>query len=487
MIKLRPYQEKLISDIRESFRTGNRRVLAVLPTAGGKTVCFSYIAAGVYKSEKRVLIIAHRRELLKQISESLKMFGIRHAVLQGGARGIPRTNVVVASVFTVASRLKHWPEPDLIIGDEAHHFTPDSTWGKVVTAFPKARVLGVTATPIRSDGTGLGLMFDDMVIGPTVSELTDLGFLAPAEVYAPSVPDLKGIRSRGGDYAVSELEELMGKSTLTGDAVKHYLSLCPGKKAVAFCVSVKHAERVADAFRQAGIRAASVDGSMDVAKRDGILKALETGGIDVLTSCDLISEGFNLPAVEVAILLRPTKSTGLYIQQVGRSLRIAPGKTHCTVLDHANCTRMHGFIDDDREWELTTDKADKRAKGEQAETVRTCPECFAAHRPMPECPKCGHVYQIKAREVKSVDGNLEKLERGEKGVKQVDWQRQYYQLVRVAERRGVGNPKAWAFNIVCNQEAKRAAQRRDVPNEPLINGLTEAEREAVKKKIGVEI
>lgn len=486
MISLRPYQERAVSDVRESFRNGNRRTLLVLPTGGGKTVCFSYISAGVARSQKRVLIIAHRRELLKQISKTLKQFNIHHSILDASARGIPRTAVTVASVFTLASRLKHFPPPDLIIGDEAHHFTPDSTWGKVVAAFPKALVLGVTATPERADGKGLGLMFDNMVIGPTVAELTGMGFLSPAEVYAPPAPDLSRLKVRAGDYAVGELEKLMGESSVTGDAVRHYMELCPGKKAVAFCVSVKHAEQVAASFSASGVAAASIDGSMETARRDGILRDFEAGKIAVLCSCDLISEGFDLPAVEAAILLRPTKSLALYLQQVGRVLRIAPGKTHCLVLDHVNNTRVHGFIDDERDWQLTTDTArKKKPKEEEAESVRTCPKCFAAHRPEPVCPKCGHVYEVKARQVKQVEGTLEKLERGEKKEKgPVDWQRQYYALKKVAERRGQKEPSKWALNIVMSNEARRLAGKRDVIGQPMINGLTAGERQRIKEAIG---
>jgi superfamily II DNA or RNA helicase len=489
MIKLRPYQEQAVSEVRDSMKMGFRRTLLVLPTGAGKTVCFSYIAAGVAQKGKRVLIIAHRRELLKQISKALRLAGVRHAVLDSKYHGIPTANVVVASVFTLANRLKRFPAPDLIIGDEAHHFTPSSTWGKVVAAFPEARVLGVTATPERMDGKGLGLMFDNMVVGPSVRELTDMGFLSPAEVYAPPAPDLKGVHTRAGDYVKQELEALMGKAKVMGDAVQHYLKLASGRKAVAFCVSVKHAKELADAFKAAGVPAASIDGGMETEQRDGILDSFEKGGIDVLTSCDLISEGFDLPAVEVAILLRPTKSVGLYLQQVGRAVRIAPGKQGTIILDHANNTRVHGFIDDDREWELTAEQArKKKSQSESAEPVRTCPECFAAHRPTPVCPKCGHVYKVKSRALEVEEGDLKKLERGSRAEpKPVDWQRQFYVLVKQAERMGMKNPKQWAFNVVCNQEAKRAAARRDVPNEPLINGLTAAERDSIAQKVGMSV
>jgi superfamily II DNA or RNA helicase len=458
-------------------------------TVTHNTLCFSYIAAGVATNQKRVLIVAHRRELLKQISRALKNQGVRHVVMEGGYHGIPTAAVVVASVFTIAGRLSRFPAPDLIIGDEAHHFTPKSTWGKVVAAFPTARVLGVTATPERADGKGLGLMFDTMIVGPTVAELTDEGFLSPAEVYAPSTPDLSAVKVRAGDYAASELEEVMGGSTLTGDAVKYYLDLAAGKKAVAFCVSVKHAQVVAKAFQDAGVLSASIDGSMDTEQRDEILRKFEHGGVDVLVSCDLISEGFDLPAVEVAILLRPTKSLSLYLQQVGRAIRIAPGKIRTVVLDHANNTRVHGFIDDDRDWELTSDTArKKKAKKdeEEPESVRTCPKCFAAHRPSPTCPKCGHVYESKARTVKVVEGELKKMERGERGEPSArDWQRNYYALVGKGKKMGVSNPKIWAFNIVCSQESKRLAGKRDVIGKPTMNGLTMDERETIKRAVGL--
>ena len=480
MVNLRYYQEDAVSAVRESFRIGNRRTLLVLPTGGGKTMIFSYIAAGIARNNKRVLIIAHRRELLRQISKALSMFGVKHAIMAGGARGIPTANVVVASVFTLANRLKHFPAPDLIIGDESHHLTPDSTWGKVVQAFPKARVLGVTATPERLDGKGLGLLFDDMVVGPSVAELTEQGFLSPAEVYAPSKPELASVRTRMGDYVKSELEGAMDKPSVTGSAVAHYQKLANGKKAIAFCVSVKHAEDVAQEFRQAGYRAHQIDGGMTVAERDRILKEFEAGRIEVLTSCDLVSEGFDLPAVEVVILLRPTKSLSLYLQQVGRGIRIAPGKSSTIVLDHANNTAVHGFIDEHREWVLTADSARKKS-GEVAAIVRTCPACFSMHRPTPVCPKCGHVYEIKARKIEQKEGELVQISRAEEAQKvatEQDIDRRYNILSAIARKRGYNHPEKWAYNVICGQEASRLAKLRGSALQTT-NGLTVEERSRI--------
>lgn len=481
-MQLRDYQETSIEGIRNSFREGNRRVLLVLPTGGGKTVCFSYIASGVARNDKRVLIIAHRRELLKQISQSLKMVGVHHAVMTGGYVGIPTAKVVVASVFTLARRVHRFPAPDLIIGDEAHHFTPDSTWGKVVGAFPKARVLGVTATPERLDGKGLGLMFDDMVMGPSVAELTEQGFLSRADVYAPSRPDLESVRTRMGDYISAQLEGAMDKPSITGSAVSHYIKLAPGKRAIAFCVSVKHAKDVAAQFNRAGYKSSHVDGSMDERERDMVLREFGVGNIQVLTSCDLISEGFDLPAVEVAIMLRPTKSLSLYLQQAGRAIRIAPGKEKTIILDHAGNTAIHGFIDEHREWQLAIGEAREKKGVQGAPTVRTCPKCYAMHRPAPECPQCGHIYKIKGRRIEQRDGELVQVSRGDDAKNtssETDIVRRFNTLTNVGKSRKYGDPTRWAFNVICGQEAAKLAKQRDAVSKRMINGLTSEERNRI--------
>ena len=482
-MKLRDYQERAINEVRDSFRMGNRRVLLVSPTGSGKTLMFSWISAGMARNDKRITIIAHRRELLKQISKALHAVNVRHSILAGGTVGIPRTNVVVASVFTLAKRLSKYPAPDLIIGDEAHHFTPDSTWGKVVQAFPNARVLGVTATPERLDGKGLGLLFDDMVMGPTVAELTEQGFLSPAEVYAPSKPDLTKARTRMGDYVTADLEETMDKPSITGSAVTHYRKLADGKRAIAFCVSIKHAKDVAADFMAAGYRASHIDGGMDEKERDGVLAKFETGEIQILTSCDLVSEGFDLPAVEVAIMLRPTKSLSLYLQQAGRAIRISPGKEKTVILDHAGNTKMHGFIDEPRDWVLTSENArKKRTDGETPPAVRSCPACFAMHRPMPVCPKCGHIYQAKGRKVEQRDGELVQISRADDArmaAKEVDLSRRFNTLRNVGKSRGYQYPDKWAFNVICGQESARLAKIRSAHGGVTTNGLTVEERSRI--------
>jgi superfamily II DNA or RNA helicase len=298
-------------------------------------------------------------------------------------------------------------------------------------------------------------------------------------VYAPSKPDLQGLRTRMGDYVNAELENAMDRPSITGNAVHHYRKLADGKLAIAFCVSVKHAKDVAEEFRRAGYTASHIDGGMEESERDKVLKDFEARKIQILTSCDLVSEGFDLPAVEVAIMLRPTKSLSLYLQQAGRAIRPSPGKTSTIILDHAGNTAVHGFIDEHREWVLTDGAARKKSEGEKAPAVRSCPECFAMHRPSPICPKCGHVYKIKGRKIEQVEGELVQLNNTEETkVSTTDWGRQFQILTGVARKRGYQHPEKWAFNVICGKESARLSKMRGTQGQTT-NGLTLEERNRI--------
>lgn len=458
---------------------GDRRFLLGDFTVTHNTACFSYIARGIQANSKRVLTCAHRRELLKQISGAMTSWGVNHAVFTADSRGTPRAPVVVASVFTLANRLKHFPEPDLIIIDEAHHAALGTTWSKVINQFPRARILGVTATPQRLDGRGLGDNFDVMVEGPSVAELTAMGWLSPAEVYAPKhALDLRGIKVRGGDYVASELTAAMDKPSITGNAVEHYARLANGKRAVVFCCSIQHAEDVAEEFRGGGFRAEHIDGGMEDYERDAALYRFATGETQVLTSCDLISEGFDLPTIEVAILLRPTKSLGLYLQQVGRAIRPMEGKARTLILDHAGNTAEHGFIDEPRTW--TLDARERKKAGPSAPPVRVCPKCYAMHKPGPVCPKCGHVYEVTGREVQQVDGELERIAGPEEiaeAMAEMQWQARYKILVNVGKSRSMENPERWATKVMLGEYARRLAKEGREASGYMVDGLTLEERD----------
>lgn len=405
MIELRPYQDRLANDIRSAFSSGAHRPLAVSPTGSGKTVLFSYITSQVLKRGSRVMIVAHRREILDQISSTLKRVSVPHGFIQAG-KPMSKQAAMVASIQTLGRRLDQIAQPDLVIIDEAHHAV-SKTYIEVFARWPEAKFIGVTATPERLDGKGLGSMFDRMVMGPSVQWLIDNGFLARPVYYAPrETPDLSHVHKVAGDFDRAETEEIIDTPRITGDAVTHYRRFCGGQRAVAFCISVAHAQHVAEQFCAAGVPAASIDGSLDPEVRAQRVADLTAGKILVLTSCELISEGFDLPAVNAAILLRPTHSLSMHLQQLGRALRPFPGKTHATILDHVgNCLR-HGLAEQERAWDL--EGREKRAKKSTPVETKQCSKCFAIFTGT-VCPQCGQQREVTAREVEQVDGELQRL------------------------------------------------------------------------------
>lgn len=270
----------------------------------------------------------------------------------------------------------------------------------------------------------------------------------------------------------------MDKPSITGDAIEHYLRLAPGRRAITFCVSVQHTKDVAEQFRRAGVVAEPLDGSMDKETRDRRVTAFRSGIIQVLTTCDLVSEGFDLPGIEVVVMLRPTQSLGLYIQQCGRGLRPAPNKDRLLVLDHAGNTLRHGFIDEPRDWTLTEGAVKRKQSTETSVAIRMCPKCYAVHRPAPVCPRCGHEYR-GGRVVEQRAGTLEQISSAEESAvaEGADLRRSYHQLLAVARRRNYQNPQRWAFSVIESAAARRLAQQRDAPRQSMVNGLTGSERQ----------
>lgn len=478
MITLRPYQVEIVDQVRDAFRAGKRRVLVVSPTGSGKTAIFAHIASGVASRGKRIVTLSHRDFLHDQICSALTLAGVQHGILKGGTKYTTKQQVVVASIFTLAKRVEHFSAPDLIIADEAHHCLAGS-WEKVANAFPKAWILGVTATPVRQAGEGLGDFFDHMIEGPSVAELTATGFLSPAVVYAPKkAPDLRGLRTRGGDYISAEVDAIMDKPAITGDAVEHYERITPGKSAVAFCCSIRHAEDVAEMFRRSGHAAKAVHGRMEKWEIKKTFEDFGSGKIKIVTAADLISEGLDIPGIECCILLRPTKSLGLYLQQVGRSIRIAPGKQRTVILDHAANVALHGLPDEFRNWTLEK-SVDKKMKA-QVPTVRTCPKCFAMHRPQPKCPVCGHEYEVSGRMVDHVDGELEQVSGGTEADYLVDLERRFHILRKVGERCKLVDPSQWALSVVAAELARRRAPKE---GEPSVNGVSVDDYDELKGRV----
>ena len=405
-MQLRGYQDRAIDAVRSAMQQGARAPLLCLPTGGGKTVILATIAAQAAARGRHVLILVHRRELIHQTASKLAWAGLDHGII---AAGHPASDhaVQIASVQTLVRRLSRmdWA-PSLVIIDEAHHAAAGS-WRQILNHWPDAYRLGVTATPCRLDGRGLSKAFDHLVMGPSVADLVFWKFLSPARIYAPPVvADLSVVRRRAGDYANDQAAAAMDRPTVTGDAIAHYQRLAAGQQAIAFCCNVTHAVSVCDAFKTAGISAALLLGG--TGDRDQVVADFAAGILRVLVTVDVVSEGFDVPAASCAILLRPTQSLGLYLQQVGRVLRPAPGKDAALILDHVGNVTRHGFPDDPRQWSLAEGIV-RGGRGTPAPSVRTCPECYAAFKPAPICPVCGATCAPEIRQIQQVDGELMEL------------------------------------------------------------------------------
>ena len=439
MINLRPYQLDLANAIRLAYRDGYQCPVVVAPCGAGKTILFSYITHGASQKQRSVMICAHRKELVKQISLSLAKFGVVHRIIAApsAVRDITadqfrafgrsyvdsRSVIYVGSVQTIVKRFDTITRaPDILIMDEAHHVVADTQWGDVMDRYPNAKGLKVTATPKRLDGKGLGKghggYADILIDGPSPRWLIENGYLSEYVAYSTNLlPDLKGVRKTAkGDYNASSLDERVNRPQLVGDAVDHWKRSAPGLRSVAYCVSVKHSEATAAAFKAAGVPAEHFDGETDPGERARIVKDFAAGRIQVLCNVGLLTEGFDLASIaqsdvtiDCVIDLAPTNSLTLFIQKIMRGLRPRQGKIG-VILDHAGNIARHGLPDLDREWALDgTWKPRGSATATPAVTIRTCPACFAVHAPEPQCPCCGHRYTVKDRAPQEVAGDLVRI------------------------------------------------------------------------------
>ncbi len=420
MTELRPYQHDHVAATHAEIGVGRRRILQVAPAGAGKTVTVSEIIRQGVALGKHVLFLAHRRELIHQAHQKLYAADVDAGIILAEWPARPEEPVQIASIQTLWARAMRTkkidlPLADLVVIDEAHHCRA-MTYRKIIEAYPEAIILGMTATPCRGDGRGLGNIFETMVECPAVQELIDLGFLVPTKVYAPVQPDLKGVGVARGDYVEKQLAERMDQSELVGDIVTHWLSLSERRRTVAFATGVAHSVHIRDEFRRAGILAEHIDGTTPVADRETILAQLSRGEIEVVSNCMVLTEGWDQPDVSCIILARPTKHMGLYRQMIGRVLRPAPGKVDAIVLDHAGAVFEHGFVEDPVEWTLDEDKrADnpaKRARGEgRARALTTCPECSAVRMEGSPCVVCGWKPTPQPEAFEMADGELGRVDR----------------------------------------------------------------------------
>lgn len=489
-IQLHPYQQELKNNIYNDWNHGQQNVLAVLPTGGGKSIVVSDIVLDGMREGKNQAVIAHRNELVSQMSMHMADRGIYHRVVgsdstvkqitkahrteYGQSFVNPSACTAVVGVDTLSARsaiLSGWAgQVDRWVIDEAHHVLRQNKWGSAVKMFSRAHGLGVTATPSRADGQGLGReydgVFDTMLLGPNMRELIDWGNLSEYEIVCP-LSDLEMYEEdigKSGDYSNVKLAAASERSGIVGDVVEAYCKYAFGKRAICFATDVKTATKIATQFNDFQIPAAAVSAKTPDAVREKYIREFKSGKILILINVDLFDEGFDVPACEVVIMARPTASLGKYLQMVGRCMRSAFGKIFGLIIDHVGNVVRHGLPDKLRHWTLARrDKRGKQEKDPEEIPLITCKSCSKPYeRVFRACTWCGAEPPLpveRERSIEMVDGDLVLLDRNK-----LDQMRRATLLESVAEigyriSDATGNPFA-AKGVQTKQAEKIGAQRR---------------------------
>ena len=435
---LRDYQQDLLNNIFTSFRQGYHHPLVVAPCGAGKT----YIMAELIRRTRgECLVLTHRLELKQQHEKLFHDLGI--------------TNVRVAMILTEANRLGSSPSPALCIADEAH-LSRSLSWLNVLQHY-NTYTVGFTATPVRLDGKPLDF-FDTMVQGVSVQWLIVNKRLAPYEYYAPTLVDTSDLRTIAGDYVVSDLEQLMNERAIYGNVIESLKRFAPGERTICYCVSVEHARATARAFCEAGISSRFLSAGTPAKQRREIMDSYRKGDFQVLCNVGIISEGVSIDEVSCCILLRPTESVALGIQQMMRCMRYLPGKTAKIIDCVGNYTRI-GLPNDPREWSLDKPVAKRKSQDENGNFyIRCCPECFMTFPTAPKCPFCGTDYPLHPREIQAhQEIELQRITAEEtarineaKKKSRIEQGRanSFEELVKLGKQRGYKNPAFWAAQVM---------------------------------------
>ena len=387
-IKLREYQKKAIEDLERAFKQGYTAPCLVLPCGSGKSVIAGKIVERANKKGNHVLFLVHRKELVEQMEETFQLFNLDKRLYE------------IGMIQTVTRNLLKYKEPGLIITDEAHHGIANS-YIRVYKHFEGVPMISLTATPVRLNGGGLGEVNDILIEGPTVAELIEWGNLAPFKYYAPEVIDTSKLKIRRGEYVAKDVEDLFQSRAIWGDVISHYKKLSPGEQAICYCSSIKQSKEMAEQFNKAGIKARHIDGETPKPEREAVIEYFRQGKILIICNVDLISEGFDVPDCNTAILLRPTQSLGLFIQQSMRPMRYKPGKT-AIIIDHVGNVGRFGLPNMVREWTLEPKPGSNQTEISKT-AVRQCPKCFSTLPSNYLICECGYEFKQEEREVEILE------------------------------------------------------------------------------------
>lgn len=393
---LYPDQLELMSATGAALRE-HRKVVVQAPTGSGKTVQIGAILDRFEAIGKRVLVLLPRRELAYQVVDTCARFGRQVGYIMAGEELVGGFNSYAATFDTLHARCVQrdrfpLPDVDVIIVDEVH-LALAKTRKEIIEAYPEAVHIGYSATPARSDGKGLGRLYNHMVLGPSVRSLIDAGRLVEPRYFAGNRPDIQNVRVGRGDFIQGELAAAVDQPGLIGNIYDNWKRLASDRQTVIFCVDRKHSRHVRKRFEEMGVSVAHVDGQTPHAERAAIFEGLKDGTIQVLTNVYVATYGLDIPQLSCAILARPTKSIVMYFQTVGRVLRTWPGKNDALILDHAGVVAEHGFVDDPVPWSLhgnaRNDRAAQQVENHEPMDIE-CPKCSNIFRATHICPACGH-------------------------------------------------------------------------------------------------
>jgi DNA repair protein RadD len=436
--ELHEHQKLAEAQLRESLRSGHRRPIIQSPTGSGKTVLAAAIVEKALAKGKRVIFTVPKLSLIDQTVERFNEEGIRAiGVIQGYHPGTDGTQPVqVASIQTL--RRRKLPEADLVLVDEAHEVHDFYRDWMEKPEWKQIPFVGLTATPWTR---GIGKLYDDLIIPTTTAELIEKGFLSKFKVFAPSHPDLAGVKTVAGDYHEGQLSEVMSEAKLTADVVQTWLDKGEDRPTLAFCVDLAHARKLAEEFNSRGVVCGYVDAYTDRRARNELGEAFRARQVQVICSVGTLTTGIDWD-VRCIILARPTKSEILYVQIIGRGLRTGVGKDHCLILDHSDTTLKLGFVTDIHHGELDDGKANRSSKASVAEEKkpRECPACKALKNTH-VCPSCGFAPQRQSQ-LKVRDGELVELDYRKGKAPIGDKQSLYSGLLFYAGSRGY--KKGWA-------------------------------------------
>lgn len=445
-LNLRPYQAAAIQSMRSCLAGGVLRQMLYSPTGSGKTEIGMSVIKGAVAKGKRVVFLCNRINLVGQASKRFYRAGIQHGIIQGDNTRNIDSQVIIASIQTVARR--SMPECDLIVIDEAHGVAGSKDFRSVIIKMSAVPVIGLSATPF-SKGLGKhyvelgGALFEAMTVATSIQQLIDDKFLVDCDIYAPSEPDMTGIKTSKNafgeiDWSDTDIGRAVDKPQLIGDIVDHWLKLSNGLPTVCFASNIAHSKHIVESFRAVGVASEHIDCYTSEEERAAILRRVETGETTIISNVGILTEGWDFPACRTMILASPTRSLIRYIQMIGRVLRPHESKDRALVLDHSGTVQRLGFPTDDFDLELDDGKPkSSEQKKPEAALPKKCPECHHMKPPKVSiCPKCGFKASRAQSEIEEAEGELQLLKKGQKKASKMDKQDAYSQLLAVKSIKG---------------------------------------------------